>query len=134
MCSRNLLYPRNMSVPYFSKVFGLGDIPNDWELLSLSVDWFGLPLLLFREGKPQQPDFHREREAWSRWYKTPPKAHHVVYQEAGKVRSVAFDHSQAISTFHVQRSASPRNSGLWFREKPNQLINESLDFRRKHRV
>ena len=106
MCSRNLHYPHNMSVPYFSKVFGLGDIPNDWELLSLSVDWSGLPLLLFREGKPQQPDFHREREAWSRWYKTPPKAHHVVYQEAGKVRSVAFDHSQAISTFHVQRFES----------------------------
>lgn len=105
MYSRNLHYPRNMGVPYFSKIFGLGDIPNDWELLSLSVDWSGLPLLLFREGKPPQPDFHREREARSRWYKT-PKAHHVVYQEAGKVRSVAFDHSQAISTIHVQRFES----------------------------
>jgi len=96
-------YALCMGLPHFNKVFDLVGIPTDWELVSLSADWFGRPLLLFREGKPPQPDVHREREAWSRWYRTPPKAHHVVYQEAGQLRSVAFDHSQGISTFHIQR-------------------------------
>jgi len=92
-----------MSLPHFSRVFDLVSIPSDWELKRLSADWSGRPLLLFEEGKPPQPDMHRDREAWSRWYRTPPKAHHVVYQEAGQLRSVAFDQSQGISTFHVQR-------------------------------
>jgi hypothetical protein len=96
-------YALRMGLPHFSKVFDLVSIPTDWELVSLSADWFGRPLLLFREGKPPQPDVHHDREAWSRWYRTPPKAHHVVYQEAGQLRSVAFDHSRGISTFHVQR-------------------------------
>ena len=95
-----------MGLPHFSKVFDLVGIPNDWNLVSLSADWSGRPLLLFVEGKPPKPDFHRDMEAWSRWYRTPPKAHHVVYEEAGQLRSVAFDHSQGISTFHVQRFES----------------------------
>jgi len=95
-----------MGLPYFSKVFDLIDIPDDWKLVSLSADWSGHPLLLYVEGKPPQPDFHRDMKAWSRWYRTPPKAHHVIYEEAGKLQSVAFDHSQGISTSHVQRFES----------------------------
>ena len=107
MCSRIVHYPRNMGMPHFNKVFGLGDIPNDWDLPEF-VGGTG-PVFLcccFGRANHRQPDFHREMEAWSSWYKIPPKAHHVVYQEAGRVRSVAFDHSQAISTFHVQRFES----------------------------
>lgn len=95
-----------MGLPRFRKVFDLVDIPSDWKLVRLSQDWSGYPLLLFAEGKPPQPDFHRDVEAWSRWYRTPPKSHHVVYQEANQLKSVAFDHSQGISTFHVQRFES----------------------------
>lgn len=95
-----------MGLPYFSKVFDLVDIPNGWKLVSLSADWSSRPLLLFVEGKPPQPDFHRDIEAWSRWYRTPPKTHHVVYEEAGQLQSVALDNSRGISTFHVQRFES----------------------------
>jgi hypothetical protein len=68
----------------------------------LTLDWDGLPLLLFVGGKPPQPDPRTNTEAWSRWYRTPPKAHHLVYEEAGKPHSIAFDQSQGLSTFHVQ--------------------------------
>lgn len=72
--------------------------------MRLTLDWAGRPLLLFVEGKPPQPDFHANNmDAWSTWYRTPPKAHHLVYQEADRLQSVAFDQSQGLSTFHVQR-------------------------------
>lgn len=70
--------------------------------MRLTLDWDGLPLLLFVGGKPPQPDPRTNTEAWSRWYRTPPKAHHLVYEEAGKPHSIAFDQSQGLSTFHVQ--------------------------------
>ncbi len=92
-----------MGLPHFSKVFDLAGIPYNFHLVSLSADWSGRPLLLFAEGKPPQPEFHRDMEAWFRWYRTPPKAHHVFYQEGGQLRSIAFDGSQGVSTLHVQR-------------------------------
>lgn len=95
-----------MGLARFHKVFDLVCIPSDWKLVRLSLDWSGRPLLLFVEGKPPQPDLHRDMEACSRWYRTPPKAHHVVYQEADQLQSVAFDRSQSLSAFHVQRFES----------------------------
>ena len=86
----------------FRKCFDFPEVPSDWKLVRLTLDWAGRPLLLFVEGKPPQPDFHTNTDAWSRWYRTPPKAHHLVYWEAGKPHSVAFDQSQGLSTFHVQ--------------------------------
>ncbi len=91
-----------MEFAHFRKIFDLVDIPSDWKLVRLSLDWSGRPLLLFVEGKPPEPDFHHDMEAWSCWYRTQPKAHHVVYSEANKLHSVAFDRSQGLSTFHIQ--------------------------------
>ena len=87
---------------HFRKSFALPKVPSDWELVRLTLDWDGRPLLLFVEGKPPQPDPRTNMEAWSRWYQTPPKAHHLVYEEADKLPSIAFDQSQGLSTFHVQ--------------------------------
>lgn len=87
----------------FRKCFDLPEIPSDWKLVRFALDWDGRPLLLFVEGKPPQPDFHTNPGAWSRWYQTPPKAHHLVHWEAGKLHTIAFDQSQGLSTFHVQR-------------------------------
>jgi hypothetical protein len=86
----------------FERVFDFADVPGDWRLVRLTLDWSGRPLLLFAEGKPLEPNFHKDMDAWSRWYRTPPKAHHVVYWEANRLRSVAFDSSVGPSTFHVQ--------------------------------
>ena len=95
-------YASCMTSLCFRRCFDFPEIPNDWKLVRLTLDWAGRPLLLFVEGKPPQPDFHTNTDAWSRWYRTPPKAHHLVYWEAGKPHSVAFDRSQGLSTFHVQ--------------------------------
>ena len=58
--------------------------------------------MLFVEGKPEQPDFYGDPYALSNWYRTPPKAHHLVYWEAGQLRSIQFEESQGVSTFHIQ--------------------------------
>jgi hypothetical protein len=59
--------------------------------------------MLFVESKPPQPDFHTNMDDWSRWYQTPPKAHHLVYGETDQLQSVTIDGSQGLSTFHVLR-------------------------------
>lgn len=92
-----------MTTLRFRKCIDLAEIPNGWKLVRLSLDWDGHPLLLFVEGKPPQPDFHTNPDAWSRWYQTAPKAHHVACWQNGKLRAVTFEQSQGLSTFHVQR-------------------------------
>lgn len=92
-----------MTTRRFRKCFDLAEIPNEWQLVRFTLDWDGRPLLLFVEGKPTTPDFHTDPEAWSRWYRTPPKAHHLVYWETGERRTIQFEQSQGLSTFHVQR-------------------------------
>jgi hypothetical protein len=92
-----------MTLLRFRKALDATSIPGDWTLVRLTVDWAGCPLLLYAEGKPPQPDFHNDRDAWSAWYRTPPRAHHVVYQEADRLQSVALDESSGLSAFHVQR-------------------------------
>jgi hypothetical protein len=91
-----------MTFPRLERVFSTAEVPSDWKLVRLTLDWSGNPLLLFVEGKPPRPDFHTNMEAWSRWYQTPPKAHHLVYREADRIHLIAFDHSHGLSTFHVQ--------------------------------
>jgi hypothetical protein len=98
-----LRYAHCMTSLRFGKALDIASIPSDWQLVRLTLDWAGCPLLLFVEGKPPQPDFHTDRDAWSAWCRTPPKAHHVVFQEAGQLQSLAFDQSQGLSTFHLQR-------------------------------
>lgn len=87
----------------FRKCFDLAEVPSDWKLVRRTLGWDGHPLLLFVEGKPPQPDSHVDPTAWSRWYQTPPKAHHLMHWEAGKLHTVTFDQSQGLSTLHVQR-------------------------------
>jgi hypothetical protein len=92
-----------MALLRFRKALDTASIPGDWTLVRLTLDWAACPLLLYAEGKPPQPDFHTDRDAWSAWYRTPPRAHHVVYWESDQLQSVGFDESQGLSTFHVQR-------------------------------
>lgn len=93
----------SMATLRFRKCFDLAEVPADWKLVRLSLDWDGRPLLLFVEGKLPEPDPMTDRKAWSRWYQTPPKAHHLVCEQSGKLHTVTFEQSQGISTFHVQR-------------------------------
>ena len=95
-------YAACMAALRLCKCFDLAELPSDWQLVRLTLDWAGHPLLLFVEGKPPQPEFRADPYAWSRWYRTPPKAHHLVFWHAGKLQSVTFDHAQGLSVFHVQ--------------------------------
>ena len=92
-----------MTTRRFRKYSDIAEIPSDWQLVRFTLDWDGRPLLLFVEGKSTAPDFQRDLEAWSHWYRTPPKAHHLVYWETGEQRTIQFEQSQGLSTFHVQR-------------------------------
>jgi hypothetical protein len=111
---RKLLFPRHTYRPFclyshcvtqlhFQKRFDLADIPGNWALVRIALDWSCQPLLLFVEGKPPQPNFYSEPDAWSHWYRIPPKAHHLIYWEDNHQRSLSFEHSQGLLTTHVQR-------------------------------
>jgi len=54
------------------------------------------------EGKPVRPDSF-DADKWAKWYRTPPKTHHLVYWKDHSLRSVQFDQSQDISTRHEQQ-------------------------------
>jgi hypothetical protein len=87
----------------FEKRYDMTNHPDDWSLVRIALDWFSQPLLLFVEGKPRQPDFHTDPDAWSRWCRIPPKAHHLIYWEDGRERLLTFEHSQGLLTAHIQR-------------------------------
>ena len=87
----------------FRRRFEFADAPTDWRPVRATLDYSGNPLLLMVEGKGDAPSFKEDHEAWSRWYRTPPKAHHVVYWDGEAIRTLRLDHSQGISSFHIQR-------------------------------
>ena len=87
----------------FRKRFEFAEAPADWRPVRATLDWSGNPLLLMVEGKGDSPSFREDPDAWSRWYRTPPKAHHVIYWVGEAMRSLRLEDSQGISSFHVQR-------------------------------
>jgi hypothetical protein len=87
----------------FRKFFDFADTPRNWSLKKIALDWWGRPLLLMEEGKPPQPDFYTDAEAWSRWCRIPPKAHHLVHWDEGIAQTLQFAQSQGLVTSHIQR-------------------------------
>jgi hypothetical protein len=86
----------------FRKRFEFADAPADWKPVNVALDWTGNPLLLMVEGKGDSPSF-TDLEAWSRWYRTPPKAHHIIYWTGDTPETLRLEQSQGLSSFHVQR-------------------------------
>jgi hypothetical protein len=86
----------------FRKLIDLNELPKDWTLVRLALDWSGRPLLLMAEGKPEHPELSNDMEAFTRWYRTPPKAHHMIYWTGNAQKALCFEQSQRLSTFHVQ--------------------------------
>ena len=66
------------------------------------MDWDGNPLLLLREGKPPKPRAEAGTIARNDWLNTPPKAHHLIRWEGKSKRTVTFEQSTGLTTFHVQ--------------------------------
>jgi hypothetical protein len=86
----------------FKKLLEFADLPSDWSLVSLSIDWQGQPLLLAAEGKPKRPQPPYDAKTWVQWQSSRPQAHHLIYFDSGSIRTIRFQQSQGHSTFHVQ--------------------------------
>jgi hypothetical protein len=92
-----------MASMIFRKRFEFADAPESWRPVNAALDWSGNPLLLMVEGKGDRPSFREDPDAWSRWYRTPPKAHHVIYWDGEGMQTLRLEDSQGISSFHIQR-------------------------------
>lgn len=86
----------------FQKLIDFNQLPKDWDLVRLAVDWSGDPLLLMVEGKPKRPEASAGVDALCRWHNTPPRAHHLIHWTEGSPEAVCFEQSQGLSTFHIQ--------------------------------
>jgi hypothetical protein len=89
----------------FKKLIDLTTLPSDWTPVRIALDWSGLPLLVMVEGKPARPDpaaISADPLLFTRWYRTPPKAYHLVHIDGSEVRTICFEQSNGLSTYHVQ--------------------------------
>lgn len=86
----------------FHKRFEFSQLPKDWTVSRVAVDWNGGPLLLVEEGKPTYASTQTSADARIAWLNTPPKAHHLIYWEGRSQRTVQFEDSTGILTLHVQ--------------------------------
>ena len=86
----------------FSKRLDFSQLPKDWKVSRAAVDWEGGPLLLVEEGKPPHPSDDNSTDARITWLKTPPKAHHLIHWDGLSQRTLTFEKSKGLFTFHVQ--------------------------------
>lgn len=86
----------------FHKRFEFSQLPRDWTVSHVAVDWNGSPLVLVEEGKPPYASTQTSTDVRRAWLNTPPKAHHLIYWEGSSQRTVQFEKSTGILTLHVQ--------------------------------
>jgi hypothetical protein len=91
---------KEMDSVRFRRAFSLSDAPRDWSLVNLSLDWDGGPLLLMAEGNPPRPEPSDGPDTWARWYQTPARARHLIFQDRDEQQSLRFDQSER--PYHVQ--------------------------------
>jgi hypothetical protein len=89
----------------FRKAIDLTSLPASWNLVRIAAEWNGSPLMLFVDGKPARPSqaaISADPWVFTRWYQAPPTAHYAMYLRGNEVRTVCFERSQGVSTFHLQ--------------------------------
>jgi hypothetical protein len=86
----------------FRKRLDFSQLPRDWAVSRVAVDWNGGPLVLVEEGKPSYASTRTSTDARIAWLNTPPKGHHLIYWEGLSQRTVRFEESTGILTSHVQ--------------------------------
>jgi hypothetical protein len=86
----------------FHKRFEFSQLPKDWTVSRVTVDWKGSALLLIEEGKPPYPRDNTSTDARITWINTPPKAHHLIHWDGSTQRLLTFQKSTGLFTFHVQ--------------------------------
>lgn len=87
----------------FSKHLDFAQLPRDWRVSRVSLDWQGSPLLLIDEGKPPYPSDDASTQERIRWFNTPPRARHLAYWDGLSQRTLTFEKSTGVFGFHVQR-------------------------------
>lgn len=83
----------------FHRKFKFSQLPNDWKVARVAVDWSGSPLVLIEEGKPPYPGDHAAMGARLAWDKNHPKAHHVIYWDGTSQQVVTFEKIDGTSQF-----------------------------------
>jgi hypothetical protein len=86
----------------FSKRFEMSELPTDWRVSRVTTDWHGNPLILVQEGKPPEPPHSAPMDARISWLNARPKAHHLIHWDGKSPRTVTFEQSTGLTTFHVQ--------------------------------
>ena len=86
----------------FRKRLDFSRLQRDWRVVKVAVDWQGDPLVLVEEGKPPEPRGNISMEQRVAWLNSRPKAHHLIYWEAGSDIVVTFEKSTGILSNHIQ--------------------------------
>jgi len=86
----------------FRNRFEFAHAPADWKPVNVALDWSGNSLLLMVEGKGSSPSF-TDLEAWLRWHRTPPKAHHIVYWAGGTPETLRLEQGSWVNAEEVGR-------------------------------
>lgn len=86
----------------FHRRFDFSQLPKDWTVSRVAVDWKGSPLILAEEGRPPYPSDSNATDARIAWLNTPPKARHLIHWEGLSERILRFEKSTGVLTFHVQ--------------------------------
>lgn len=86
----------------FRKKIDFSELPNDWRVARVAVDWNGGPLVLIEEGKPPRPPREAGIDSIVAWRNTPPKARHLIFEDGPFRRAVTFEGSTTLTAFHVQ--------------------------------
>lgn len=86
----------------FRKRFDFSQLPKDWTVSRVSVDWKGSPLVLVEEGKPPYTNSNVSPDARITWLNTPPKARHLIHWDGLSQRTFSFEGSTRVLTLHVQ--------------------------------
>lgn len=86
----------------FRRRLDFSQLPKDWTVSRVAIDWKGSPLVLVEEGKSPYPNVNASPDARIIWLNTAPKAHHLIHWDGLSQRTVRFEKSTGILTFHVQ--------------------------------
>lgn len=86
--------------------FRFSDLPKDCNVVTVSIDWSGEPIVLCQEGKPAQPPAatiqSREIDALLAWLNSPPRAHHIIHWQDGSLSDMRIENPGYVTTSHVQ--------------------------------
>lgn len=77
-------------------------LPDDWRISNVAVDWSGEPLLLSEEGKPSYDQIGSSADAHVAWLRTPPRARHLIYWDGPSRKTLTFENSTRVLSTFVQ--------------------------------